>query len=483
MTAQIVTTASEMSKSRWMVRALILTAVAAVLAVKVYLLIFVVDRIIGVYSVLTTSVLFAILFISYTRFRDPYIAAQQKVKRSSSGPLVSIMVPVKNEEGNIRSCIQACIDSTYRNKEIIVINDGSTDRTPEILDELRRTSNITVIHMSKSVGKKKAIKAATEIAKGEIFVMTDSDITIAPDAVEKTVEIFQSDRSVGAVTAHGRAGGAKSGSALIKLQDVWYDGQYRIIKGFEGSFSSLTCCSGAYTAFKREAVLPYMDRWANDRFAGVDFKFCTDRLMTSYVLGSGPGASAATGTGRDGSSSTSRNVSILETGNDSIHSMKSTSDPDLEEGKDAPKTLWKILYSPSVRVLIGPPETFKALIRQQIRWRKSFIRSIFATGSVYWKRPLPAALLYYVQTALKIIRPIIVINALVLLPLQGDIFSAAFYLSGVLFSGMIYGIDFRLRNPGNGEWLYRPIMTLLSTFVFSWLVIYAAITIRKSSWR
>ena len=70
-----------------------------------------------------------------------------------------------------------------------------------------------------------------------------------------------------------------------------------------------------------------------------------------------------------------------------------------------------------------------------------------------------------------------------LLPLQGDILSAAFYLSGVLFTGMIYGIEFRLRNPGNSQWLYRPLMTLLSTFVFSWLLIYAAITIRKSSWR
>ena len=250
------------------------------------------------------------------------------------------------------------------------------------------------------------------------------------------------------MTGHGRVRGAAQGNALEKIQDAWYDGQYRIIKGVEGSFSSLTCCSGAYTAFKKEAVLPFMDRWANDRFAGVDFKFCTDRLMTSFVLASGPQAPSR-------KAMTSRGVSILETGDDSLDRMKSTSDPDLEEGGDSPKALWKVLYSPS----------------------------IFATGSVYWRRPLPAAVLYYLQTGLKIIRPLIIINALVLLPLQGDILSAAFYLSGVLFTGMIYGIEFRLRNPGNSQWLYRPLMTLLSTFVFSWLLIYAAITIRKSSWR
>ncbi len=464
-----------MSKSRWFVRALILVAVGIVLALKLYFLIFMVDFMVGLYSFATTSVLFTVLLVTYTKFKDPYLKAQETVL-SSSKPLVSIIVPAKNEEGNIRECVQACIDSTYQNKEIIIVNDGSTDRTTEILDGMRRSSNITVIHMSKSAGKKKAVKAATDIAKGEIFILTDSDITIAPDAVEKTVEIFQADRAVGAVTGHGRVRGAAQGNALEKIQDAWYDGQYRIIKGVEGSFSSLTCCLGAYTAIKKEAFVSFMDRWANDRFAGVDFKFCTDRLMTSFVLASGPQAPSR-------KAMTSRGVSILETGDDSLDRMKSTSDPDLEEGGDSPKALWKVLYSPSIKVLIGPPHTFKSLVKQQIRWRKSFIRSIFATGSVYWRRPLPAAVLYYLQTGLKIIRPLIIINALVLLPLQGDILSAAFYLSGVLFTGMIYGIEFRLRNPGNSQWLYRPLMTLLSTFVFSWLLIYAAITIRKSSWR
>jgi hyaluronan synthase len=334
------------------------------------------------------------------------------------------------------------------------------------------SSDIKVIHLSKNVGKKKAIKAATDIARGEIFIMTDSDITIYPDAIEKTVEIFQNDRTVGAVTAHGRVRDAAEGNALKKIQDVWYDGQYRLLKGMEGSFSSLTCCSGAYTAFKKAAVMQYMDRWANDRFAGVNFRFCTDRLLTSFVLGSGPAVETK---------QSAESVPLDATGRDDLDSMKLTSDPDVES--DAPKVYWKVVYSPSIRVLIGPPETFRALILQQIRWRKSFIRSIFATGKVYWKRPKGAAIIYYLQLGLKIIRPFVVLKALVLLPLQGDFTSAAFYLTGVLFAGMIYGIDFRLRNPGNSGWLYRPVMTLMSTFVFTWLLPYAAITIRKSSWR
>jgi hyaluronan synthase len=91
--------------------------------------------------------------------------------------------------------------------------------------------------------------------------------------------------------------------------------------------------------------------------------------------------------------------------------------------------------------------------------------------------------LYYLILSLKLIRPIIVIKAILLLPLSGDYFTAILYIVGAMYSAMMYGIDVRLRNPGYTLWLYRPLMTFISTFIFSWLIIYAAITIRKSAWR
>lgn len=471
MTLQQVSKDIEMDKKRWFVRYLILAAVGLILGIKVYLLLFVVDIVVGIYSFVTSFVLFSILLFSYLKYKDPYFDAEGLVSPADR-PFVSIIVPVKNEEGNIRNCVQSCIDSSYPNKEIIIINDGSTDKTTEILDEMRKSSDIRVIHFSKSVGKKKAVTAGTEVAKGEYYVFMDSDCNMAPDAVENAVKIFQSDNSIGAVTAHGRVRDAANGDALRKLQDVWYDGQYRIIKGMESSFSSITCCSGALTAFRRTAVQQYMHAWAHDRFLGMEFKFATDRRLTAYILGATPK-----------SAHTAVKSPILQTGLDDIDTMKSSADPDSDSRRTGPSYKWKLKYSPHVRVFIGPPESFSSLIRQQIRWRKSFIRSIFATGSVYWRRPFAAALIYYLQMGLKIIRPYIVLHTMILLPLAGDYLSAAFYMASVLFSGMIYGIEFRLRNPGNSQWLYRPIMTLLSTFVLTWLLIYSAITIRKTAWR
>lgn len=471
----------ELDKKRWVVRYLCLAALGSVLSIKVYLLLFIFDFTVGLYSFITTLVLFTTLLFSYVKFRDPYFVAQEKTSKiKSDTPLVSIILPVKNEEGHIADCVRSCINSTYQNKEIIIVNDGSTDGTAKILDDLHKTSanpRLHVIHLSKNVGKKKAIEAGVSIAKGEIYVFIDSDCEMAADAVEKFVRIFNSDRTIGAVTGHGRVRNVSDGNMLEKIQDVWYDGQFRIIKGMESSFSSLTCCSGALSAYRSIAIQQHISSWAHEKFLGREFKFATDRRLTAYVLAGKPPVIE-----NPSVVATDQQHPILQTGNDELETMRASVDPDDDTSRE-PAGYWKVEYSPSIHVSIGPPHTFSAFIRQQIRWRKSFIRSIFATGKVYWKRPLPAAMLYYLQMGLKFFRPFIVLKTLVLLPLTGDYFTGALFVSAVLFTGMIYGVDFRLRNPGSTLWVYRPLMTLLSTFILTWLLIYSAITIRKMSWR
>src|SRR5215211_8455063 len=156
---------SELTKNRWLVRYAILAALFCILAVKFYMMLYVLDIVVGAYSFITTFVLFNILLITYTKYKDPYINADNRIQPYKIKPLVTIIVPVKNEEENIRRCIQSCIDSTYSPKQIIVVNDGSTDQTPRILDHMHKEHpDLHIIHLSKSIGKKKAIEVATEIA-------------------------------------------------------------------------------------------------------------------------------------------------------------------------------------------------------------------------------------------------------------------------------------------------------------------------------
>ena len=440
------------------------------------------DRLLGIYSFLTTFILFNILTLAWLRYRDPYHKAKDTDLSNVKPPLISIVVPVKNEEDNIRNCVMSCVNQSYKNKEVIIVDDASTDNTPKILDQIRAevgSENIRILHLSKSVGKKRAIETASEIAKGEIYAFMDSDCDMEGDAVEKAAKVFMSDRLIGALTAQGKVRGAHTGNILLKMQQVYIDGSYRVIKGAESSFNSLTCCSGSLSFYKRAAVQDFIHEWAHDRFLGVDFKFCTDRRMTARVLGS---KVVLNENNLHKEEKFHQKVPILQTGNDDLDMMKSSSDADMDDS-DTSKPNWNVLFSSSIRVNIGVPDTVQALVKQQIRWKKSFIRSLSSTGRIYWKRPIYAAMLYYVQTGMKFIRPFILLHAVVMLPLAGDIVSPILWLSGIMFTGMIYGVDFRLRNPGDKLWLYRPLFTFLTTFVYTWLLIWAGITIRKQSWR
>jgi hyaluronan synthase len=388
------------------------------------------------------------------------------------------VVPAKNEEKNIRNCVQSCLDQTYEKKEVIIVNDGSTDRTGEILDEMRkenRTETFHILHLSKSVGKKKAVEAASEIARGEIYAFMDSDCDMASDAIEKAAKIFNNDRKLGALTCHGRVRDAQRGNTIEKFQQVYIDISCRSIKAAESSFISVTCCSGSLSFYRRVAIQYYIHEWANDRFLGIDFKFCTDRRMTAHVLG--------TRSKRDISAEKKRNdhMPILQTGSDDIETMKNSCDPDTEISSTPIK--WNVEYSNSIRVNVGVPKTFESLARQQIRSKKSYIRILFATGGIFWKRPSFIALLYYIQIAMKLIRPYIIFYTIAILPIKGDFTSILFWIAGVMFTGMIYSVEYRLRNPHDGLWLYRPLFTFITTFVYTWLLIYSAITIRNRSWR
>jgi len=467
---------SELEKRKWLARVLMVIAVGCVLGAKVYFTISLVDPLVGIYSFLTSFVLLCVLVLSYFKYKDPYLNA--KNVDISNGPLISIVVPAKNEEKNIRNCVQSCLNQTYRNKEIIVVNDGSTDSTGEILDEMRKenlTKDLRILHLSKSVGKKKAVEAASEIARGEIYAFMDSDCDMAFDAVEKAAKIFHNDRKLGALTCHGRVRSAQRGNTIEKFQQVYIDISCRSIKAAESSFKSVTCCSGSLSFYRRVAIQDFIHDWANDRFLGMDFKFCTDRRMTAHILGTRTILDTLTNKKQH------EHMPILQTGDDDIETMKKSLDPDAEFSNSPIK--WNVEYSNSIKVNVGVPKTFESLARQQIRWKKSFIRSLFATGGIYWKRPSFIALLYYIQTAMKLIRPYVLFYTIVILPIKGDFTSVLFWIAGVMFTGMIYAVEYRLRNPDDGLWLYRPPFTFITTFVYTWLLIYSAITIRNKSWR
>jgi cellulose synthase/poly-beta-1,6-N-acetylglucosamine synthase-like glycosyltransferase len=409
-----------------------------------------------IYGILVTLVLFINFFIAFFKYEDPAVIASEKEKKNNNKkdqPLVSCLVAVWNEEDDIEECIQSLVNQTYPNKEIIFINDGSTDGTAKILDEYARQGLIKVIHQE-NAGKKRALGKGMREARGSIFAFSDSDSSWAPDALEKIVPIFKHFPKVGAVSGHFRLKNS-SENILTRIEDSWAEGQFAIRKAFESYYGAVTCVSGPLAVFRKEAIYNYIPAWEQDTFLGQEFKFATDRTLTGYVLG----------------------------GKYLGKKIKEKYyDPDFDYKEKYKDTDWQIVYSKSARAWTILPNTWKRLFRQQVRWKKSFIRNTFFTGKFYWRKPFLTALVYYAHITFVIFGPIITFRHLIYLPLRGNVMSAILYITGIVFVGLMFGLAYKLENRKCHIWVYRPLMSLLSTLVLSWLIFYSTLTIKKMVW-
>jgi len=417
------------------------------------------DAVFFYYGISVTSTVLCQFIVALFLYKDPYKIAQE-LERSGKLPLdidkpyfVSCIVAVFNEEEIIEKCVASLCTQTYQNTEIIFVDDCSTDRTTEILLDLTKHYPIRVITSSENGGKKRALCKATLEAKGDIIAFTDSDSLWQKDALEKVIEIFRFLPNVGAVSGHCRAlNGDKN--IITKVQDSWYEGQYAIRKAFESYFGTVSCVSGPLAVFRRDAIYNYLPAWENDIFLGQEFRFATDRTLTGFVLGA-----------------KYMGEKIKYKWKDSKFAYP-----------DYPIKDYKVVYTKSARAKTEVPDTFKRVLRQQVRWKKSFIRNTFFTGRFYWHKPLPAAIVYYLHLLFVLAGPFIVLRHLIYFPLHGNFYSIALYLMGITFIGYMFGLACKLDDPSSNRWIYRPIMSLLSTLVLSWLFFYSALTIRKMKW-
>ena len=104
--------------------------------------------------------------------------------------LITIIVPIYNVEKYIDRCINSIINQTYKNIEIILIDDGSPDNCPKICDEYaKKDKRIKVIH-KKNEGLGKARNSGIKISKGDYITFVDSDDYIDDDLVESTVNVI-----------------------------------------------------------------------------------------------------------------------------------------------------------------------------------------------------------------------------------------------------------------------------------------------------
>lgn len=389
-----------------------------------------------------------------------WIFFKNKAKGKTPEDLVSVIIPVFNQEGLIGDVIKAILRSSYPNIEIIAVNDGSKDNTASDLDSLaEKYPRLKVIHQENG-GKRKAVANGFYNSRGNYIVLVDSDSVVDEKAIEELMKTLCNNQEVGGAVGNCKVLNADKGF-LTRCQDAWYDYAFNIHKTTESTFGTVLCCSGCLSAYKREAISQFIPYWES-----VEVQNSDDRDLTSYTMAT-PWAKKE-----------------LMSVSGKLKKAMSQYD-DSEDRSLTAHTLseWETVYVPTAVVYTEVPEKTKAYIRQQTRWKKGYIRSCFYVSAFFWKKNPLMSLIFYTEFMTTFVSPAILVSIYIYTPFIQHLWPIPLiYLAGQLLIGVIAGLDYKFRQPDAKNWKYKPVMNVIASLILPWLIFPALWTFRKNRW-
>lgn len=108
-----------------------------------------------------------------------------------NNPLISVIVPVYNPGKHLHRCLDSIVGQTYRNLQIILIDDGSTDGSGEVCDQYAANDDRIIVVHQPNGGVSKARNAGLEIANGDYYQFPDSDDYLEPDTYEYLLDTIR----------------------------------------------------------------------------------------------------------------------------------------------------------------------------------------------------------------------------------------------------------------------------------------------------
>jgi cellulose synthase/poly-beta-1,6-N-acetylglucosamine synthase-like glycosyltransferase len=166
-------------------------------------------------------------------------------------PSVTVLIPAHNEESVIVQTLTSVLLSDLKDLQVIVVDDGSTDKTGELLDtNFSHEPRVRIIHQANR-GKAAALHLAMSQADTEIVVTIDADTEIEPDAISKLVRHF-SDPKVGAVAGNVKVGNRSRW--LTRWQALEYITSQNMEKRAFDLLNCITVVPGALGAWRKKAI-------------------------------------------------------------------------------------------------------------------------------------------------------------------------------------------------------------------------------------
>lgn len=353
-------------------------------------------------------------------------------------PGVTIIVPCFNEEEWIQRCILSCINQDYPADRIEVIivddcsNDQSVEKIKEIVEILYQEANryqtrdrLKYLVQSENKGKRDALAWGAERAMHELLVFVDSDSFLDPFAIRNIVQPFQ-DPKMGGVA--GRTDVANTyTNGLTKMQAVRYYISFRIMKAAEAYFDAVTCLSGPLSCYRKKIVLDNKEQWLNQTFFGQKATFGDDRSMTNFVLQN-----------------------------------------------------HRTSYQDSAVCSTIVPNRYNIFLKQQMRWKRSWLRESLIAGSFIWKKEPFMAVFFYMGLVVPIAAPIVVIYNLIYIPLVLRVFPTTFFV-GLLMMALLMSL-MQLFMRKSTTWVFGLLFCLYYEAILLWQMPIAWVTFWKSTW-
>jgi hyaluronan synthase len=394
-----------------------------------------------------------IVSVGWFFYRNP-------AKKYAGNELVSVLVPIFNQKSMITTVIDAIMKSTYQNIEVIAVNDGSTDGTRQVLDNLKiKYPYLKVIH-KKNGGKRSANAAGFSKAKGDFIVFIDSDSVIDKHAIEEFMKTFNSHPNVGALVGHAKVWNYKK-NLLTKFQDSWYDSAFNIVKTTESSLKNVICCSGCLSSYRREAIANFVPLWSKQNISKNHITKETEYFKSNPWMTK---------------SFAKISKRLLEW---------SSQFDDAEDIALTSQTLvdWKSMYVCSAIVHTDVPDNLTSFVKQQIRWKKGWMRTGFFLMTFFWRKNPLISIVFYINSVsaftIPLIMPIVYVYAPFILH---QYWIPLLSLSITILMGVVQGLDYKFRDRASTTWKFKPLTNIFTGFLLPWLMIPALITLRKNQW-
>jgi hyaluronan synthase len=382
------------------------------------------DKFFSFYSILVTFYILSRFLLAY--FHKPMALG------NSYEPSVTFVVPAKNEGDNIAETIRRFSQVNYPKEkiEVIAVNDGSTDNTLEEMERIKKEigsiiKRIEIVNWTVNRGKRDGMAEGVKLAKHDIVIFVDSDSFIDVDCVHHLVKYF-SDPHIGAVSGHSDVYNEKT-NLLTKMQAVRYYISFKIYKGAESVFGNVTCCPGCCSAYRREYLMEFLDQWLHQTFFGAKCTFGDDRSLTNFII-----------------------------------------------------RKYRAIYSPEAKAWTIVPDDFGKYVRQQQRWKKSWIRETFIAATFMWKKNPIAAFSFYAYMFLAFASPVVFLRAVVWYPYTTHQWPLV-YLSGLFLMLFLHGLYYRAQ-VGERSWFLAIVSFWFNTVILIWQLPWAFVTIWDSRW-